>query len=128
MTTPEEETGIERLRCMRNVCGNGTETFNQQWSVAQLDALYDAYHKCGWDIPPDHWSEAQIAEALHGNAPEFCECCKVDTRACCCAALPEETPAEQRLWDLLESAKVADQTAIDLDDFEEALRGRGGKR
>lgn len=68
---PAESDGIDKLRHMRNLFDNCSETFNQQWSVPQLEKIYDAYHACGYDITPDEWTMDQVLAALRGTVPTF---------------------------------------------------------
>jgi hypothetical protein len=67
--------GIDELRRAVRLFDNCNETFNQQFSPADLLLLADACVRSGWDFifTPDQWDERQIAEALKGTAPNWRE-------------------------------------------------------
>ena len=65
---PEPLAGIEALRQAVNLFSNCTESFNERWTPAELLALFEAYARSDWDIPPDQWTEEEIADALTGDA------------------------------------------------------------
>ena len=57
---------LRRAVNLFNTCEEGwVETFSRD----SLLRLYDAYAVCGWDIPPDRWTDQQIQDALAGKPP-----------------------------------------------------------
>ena len=64
---PEPLAGIEALRQAVNLFSNCTESFNEQFTAAELMKLYEAYTRSEWDIPPDQWTPEEIEDALTGG-------------------------------------------------------------
>lgn len=73
MTQQRKLFGIDELRRAVRLFSNCNETFNQQYSAAELLLLADACVRSGWDFTPDEWDERQISEALLGTAPDWAE-------------------------------------------------------
>jgi hypothetical protein len=69
------EFGIDELRRTVRLLSNCSETFNTRFTAEQLLKIGDAYRRCGWDITPDEWTEAQLKAALAGKTPVFGEGC-----------------------------------------------------
>jgi hypothetical protein len=64
--------GIDQLRLAVRLFDNCNETFNQRFTGEELLTLWRMYRECGWDIPPDRWSNRQVREALGKNViPQF---------------------------------------------------------
>ncbi len=62
-------TGAEELRSTVALLNNCREDFNDRFSALELLTLALMYRSCGWDIPPDHWTERQLHEALTLGRP-----------------------------------------------------------
>ena len=73
MTAPNlPRSGAEELRRTVALLNNCREDFNDRFSVAQLLKLGRAYRLCGWDIPPDRWTQRQIRDVIvRGIVPEW---------------------------------------------------------
>lgn len=67
-----KQTGIEKMRAMVAVFNECRESFNDAWSIAELERLYDLAIASGWLFTPDEWTEAQITDAMrYGIAPAW---------------------------------------------------------
>jgi hypothetical protein len=57
-------SGAEELRRTVALLNNCREDFNDRFSAVQLLQLARAYRACGWDFPPDRWTERQLLECV----------------------------------------------------------------
>ncbi len=57
----------ERLKRALALAGNTPG--REQWTAEEWLKLADAYAASGWDITPDQWSSAQIADAIERGRP-----------------------------------------------------------
>lgn len=48
-----------------------SDSFNEQYSAAQLLALWRVYNENECAVFPDQWAPRQVAEALEGRAPKW---------------------------------------------------------
>lgn len=63
--------GMGRLRYAVRLFDSCNESFNDAFTEHELLQLSQMFCVCGWDIPPDAWTERQLEEALAGIAPKW---------------------------------------------------------
>ncbi len=63
--------GIEHLRAAVRMFDCNNESFNSEFTLAELLKIYAAYKLSGWDITPDEWADQQVSEALLGIIPQW---------------------------------------------------------
>jgi hypothetical protein len=67
----ERLSGAEELRlCVSNM-NVVSESFNDQFTTAQLLQIHRMHILSEWDIYPDKWTTRQLREALKGKPPMF---------------------------------------------------------
>lgn len=65
---------IEKMCEMVVAFDNVRESFNQRFSLSELEKIYSAWVASDWDVRPSAWSERQLGEALGlGRSPSFYE-------------------------------------------------------
>lgn len=67
------KSGIDHLRLLVKNLDYCNESFNEQFSAAELLKIHRAWMLSGWDIYPDTWTARQIKEALAGKSPNWDE-------------------------------------------------------
>mgnify|MGYP001575511803 CR=1 FL=1 len=55
---------IDKLRAMVRYFSNCNESFNQQFTISELERLYDVAQCCALDCLPDRWTVEQLSDAL----------------------------------------------------------------
>lgn len=62
-------SGADLLRLIVRNMDDAPESFNDQFSAAELFNIYAAHIACGWDYPPHEWTRRQLDEARLKNKP-----------------------------------------------------------
>jgi len=63
--------GIDELRKAVALFDGCRESFNKDYDVVGLMAIYRAFKACGSDIQPDRWDTRQVEETIKGRVPTF---------------------------------------------------------
>ncbi len=65
----ESMTEIEKIRHIGRLSGEVTESLWDGMTRAEIFAVCDAWMASGWDIYPDHWTQAQLTDAIRYGIP-----------------------------------------------------------
>lgn len=68
---PVKRSGADQLRVIVQNMDATRESFNDEYTAAQLVTIYSMQLESEWDFYPDQWTARQVREALAGKPPRW---------------------------------------------------------